>query len=241
LGEHIPELRRILLRASEPRTRWMAAYYAAVGFDIDREHEQARFYAKRAFDLVEEVGDPAVVGASANLLGKLALASSDFVEAEVAYRRSLDTYVHLDGYNQVMAAQVKSNLGYALLCLERLDEGVTFCEAARRAMEQLGAHRLVHDAYQYLCYGHLLRDDVDAARRYGERGLELALEAGDRLVVKNLMFLLAEVAVRSGDRFRARRYLHELAQYYPELDISDEIIDLLMATDFTRAVNLRGS
>ncbi len=55
------------------------------------------------------------------------------------------------------------------------------------------------------------------------------------------MFLLAEVSVRSGDRFRARRYLRELAQYYPELDISEELIDVLMATDFTRAVNLRGS
>ena len=43
-----------------------------------------------------------------------------------------------------------------------------------------------------------------------------------------------------GDTFRARRYLRELAAYYPEVGVSEEIIDVFLATDLTSVVNLRG-
>ena len=46
--------------------------------------------------------------------------------------------------------------------------------------------------------------------------------------------------VRRGDTFGARRYLHELTAYYPEAGISEEIIDVFLATDLTTVVNLRG-
>jgi hypothetical protein len=59
-------------------------------------------------------------------------------------------------------------------------------------------------------------------------------------VVKNCLFLLSEVAVRRGDSFRARRYLRQLTTHYPEVGISEEIIDVFLATDLTTVVNLRG-
>jgi hypothetical protein len=46
--------------------------------------------------------------------------------------------------------------------------------------------------------------------------------------------------VRRGDSFRARRYLRELTTHYPEVGISEELIDVFLATDLTTVVNLRG-
>ena len=46
--------------------------------------------------------------------------------------------------------------------------------------------------------------------------------------------------MRRGDTFGARRYLHELTAYYPEAGVSEEIIDVFLATDLTTVVNLRG-
>ena len=46
--------------------------------------------------------------------------------------------------------------------------------------------------------------------------------------------------MRRGDTFKARRYLRELTAYYPGVGISEEIIDVFLATDLTSVVNLRG-
>ena len=55
-----------------------------------------------------------------------------------------------------------------------------------------------------------------------------------------MLFLLSETAVRRGDTFRARRYLRELAEHYPDVGVSEEIIDVFLVTDLTAVVNLRG-
>ena len=82
--------------------------------------------------------------------------------------------------------------------------------------------------------------NLDRAHECGERALDLAVDFEDDQVVKNCLFLLSETAVRRGDTFRARRYLRELTAYYPEVGISEEIIDVFLATDLTSVVNLRG-
>jgi hypothetical protein len=68
----------------------------------------------------------------------------------------------------------------------------------------------------------------------------VAIECEDQLIAKNCLFLLSEIAVRRGDTFRARRYLRELSAHYPEVGVSDEIIEVFLATDLTTVVNLRG-
>lgn len=238
--EHVPELKKILLRSRDGKTRWMAAYYTAVAYDLDADRDQAYGFARRALGVADELGEPGPTAATANLLGNLALVQSRFDEAEQAYVRALDEYEHLGGYRRLMAAQVRDNLGYTMLCTDRVREGVELCEASRDAMRSLGATHYVHQPLQDLCYGYLLEDRCDDAAIAGEEGLELALDVEDRLVVKNLLFLLAEVAVRRGDRFGARRYLHELMQWYPETGPSEEMVELLLAMDLTRVVNLRG-
>ena len=240
IGPEVAELQRVLLRSGDPKTRWMAAYYTAVAFDLEGDGERATRFSRRALDLSTSVDDPAAEAATANLLGNLALTRSRFEEAEEAYARALDRYRTLGGYHRLMAAQVEDNLGYTRICTDRVEEGIILCESARDTMRELEASHYLAQPLQDLCYGYLLDDRVDEARSHGEEGLELALAIDDRLIVKNLLFLLAEVAVREGDRFRAKRFLGELARCYPEVAPSDEIVELFLTMDLTRVVNLRG-
>ena len=239
-AEEIPKLKEILLRSSNTRNRFHAAYCTAVAYDISSEGDKAQNYADRAAALADELGDPISASRSLNLVGNLSIRASKFPEAESAFVRSLEAHRNLDGHHRMTEAQVRDNLGYVMMCTDRLDEGITLCEEARSDLERIGADHYLYETLQDLCYGHLLADDLDRAQECGEKALDLAVDFEDDQVAKNCLFLLSETAVRRGDTFRARRYLRELTAYYPEVGISEEIIDVFLATDLTSVVNLRG-
>jgi tetratricopeptide (TPR) repeat protein len=239
IGPEVPKLQEILLRSQDQRTRYMAAYYTAVAFDLDEERERAVSFANRAFELASSLNDPDTHATAANLLGNLALVISDFAEAENAYREALAVVTCTEEHHRLLVAQFKDNLGYTLMCTDRAVQGIELCEQSRDELRVLGATHYLHQPLQDLCYGYLLEDRLQEAELHGEEGLELALAIDDRLVVKNSLFLLAEASVRRGNRFRARRFLSELSQYYPDVAPSDEMIDVLLAVDLTRVVNLR--
>jgi len=239
-ADQIPKLKEILLSSNDTRNRFLAAYCTGVAYFISEDLERANSYARRATGIARELGDQTLEGRSLNLVGTLAARDSRFDEAEEAFNRCLEAHQDSDGYQRVMAAQVEDNLGYVMLCTDRLDEGIRRCEAARTILEDLGAEHYLYEVLQDLCYGYVLADDLENAFGCGTEALELAIEHEDQQIVKNCLFLLSEIAVRRGDTFGARRYLHELTAYYPEAGISEEIIDVFLATDLTTVVNLRG-
>jgi len=240
-AEQIPKLKEILLRSSDTRNRFLAAYCTGVAYFIAEDLERADSYARRATGLARELDDESLEGRSLNLVGTLAARSSRFDEAEEAFSRCLEAHQRDDGgYQRVMAAQVEDNLGYVMMCTDRLDEGIRLCEDARAVLEEVGAQHYLYEVLQDLCYGYVLSDDLESAFRCGSRALELAIEYKDQQIAKNCLFLLSEIAVRRGDTFGARRYLHELTAYYPEAGISEEFIEVFLATDLTTVVNLRG-
>lgn len=239
-AEQIPKLKEILLRSGNTRNRFHAAYCTAVAYDISGDGDKAHNYADRAATFADELGDPVSASRSLNLVGNLSIRASMFSEAESAFTRSLEAHRELDGHHRMTEAQVRDNLGYVLMCTDRLDEGITLCEEARSGLEEIGADHYLYETLQDLCYGHLLAGNLDRAQEYGEKALDLAVDFEDDQVAKNCLFLLSETAVRRGDTFKARRHLRELTTYYPEVGISEEIIDVFLATDLTSVVNLRG-
>jgi tetratricopeptide (TPR) repeat protein len=236
----VPRLKQILLSSGKPRNRFLAAYYTAVAYDLDDDLTKASSYARRAAELAAELPEPELRARSANLAGNLALREAEFEAAESCYEQAMAAHRGRDGYHRLMEAQEKDNLGYVLLCTDRISDGLSLCEEARETLDAMGDVHYLPQTLQDLCYGYLLNDNLDLAQRHGERALDLAAAAPDPLVVKNCLFLLSEVAVRRGDSFRARRYLRELTTHYPEVGISEEIIDVFLATDLTTVVNLRG-
>ena len=239
-ADQIPKLKEILLRSSDTRNRFHAAYCTAVAYDISGEGDKAQGYADRAASFASELGDPISASRSLNLVGNLSIRSSKFEEAENAFTRSLEAHRELDGHHRMTEAQVRDNLGYVMMCTDRLDEGIRLCEEARSELERIGADHYLYETLQDLCYGHLVAEHLDRAQECGEKALDLAVEFEDDQVAKNCLFLLSETAVRRGDTFKARRYLRELTAYYPEVGVNEEIIDVFLATDLTSVVNLRG-
>jgi len=239
-ADQIPRLKEILLSSKDSRNRFLAAYNTGVAYDIAGDTERAQRYARRATGLAREIDDRTLENRSLNLVGVLAARTSQFDEAEDAFVKCLEAHRNTEGYQQVMAAQIEDNLGYVMICTERLEEGLDHCEKARAIMEELGAEHYLYETLQDLCYGYLLADDLDRAEECGTRAMELAVDHSDEQIAKNCLFLLSEIAVRRGDTFGARRYLRELTAYYPEAGVSEEIIDVFLATDLTTVVNLRG-
>jgi len=230
-ADQIPKLKEILLSSGNARNRFLAAYCTGVAYELSEDLERAHSYARRAISLAREVGDRSLEHRSLNLVGKLAVRASRFDEAEDAFRRSMEAHDGADGYQRVAAALVEDNLGYVMLCTDRLDEGLQHCERARATMEKLGAKHYIYEILQDLCYGYVLADELDMAFNCGTEALELAITYSDEQIAKNCLFLLSEIAVRRG---------HELTAYYPEAGVSEEIIDVFLATDLTTVVNLRG-
>ncbi len=239
-ADQIPKLKEILLSSGDTHNRFLAAYCTGVAYYISEDLERADSYARRATKLARELGDRSLEHRSLNLVGTLAARASRFDEAEEAFRQCMKAHAGADGYQRVAAAQVEDNLGYVMLCTDRLDEGIRRCEAARAVLEEMGAEHYLYEVLQDLCYGYVLADELDMAFSCGTEALELAITYSDELIAKNCLFLLSEIAVRRGDTFGARRYLHELTAYYPEAGVSEEIIDVFLATDLTTVVNLRG-
>jgi tetratricopeptide (TPR) repeat protein len=238
--DQIPKLKEVLLRSTDGRNRFLAAYCTGVAYFVSGEFDHAQGYARRATNLARDLGDLDLEHRSLNLVGTLAAKAAVFDEAEEAFRRCLEAHGDGADFERLMAAQVEDNLGYVMLCTERLEEGLAHCERARAVMEEMDANHFLYETLQDLCYGYVLVDDLDRADECGSKALELALEFDDEQIAKNCLFLLSEIAVRRGDTFKARRYLHELTAFYPEAGVSEEIIEVFLATDLTSVVNLRG-
>jgi tetratricopeptide (TPR) repeat protein len=238
--QEIPNLKELFLRSSDHKNRWSAAYNLSDAYCAINETESARGWAERASHVASEVGDVDLRIRSLNTWGRLALQTSHFDDAEMIFNEILS---ECDGEHRLQpenANQVIDSLGYTMLCTDRLDDGIALCEQARKGFETIGADHLLYETLQDLCYGHLLADNLDRAQECGEKALDLAVDFEDDQVAKNCLFLLSETAVRRGDTFKARRYLRELTTYYPEVGVSEEIIDVFLATDLTSVVNLRG-
>ncbi|MCK5378793.1 MAG: hypothetical protein KAJ78_05280 [Acidobacteria bacterium] len=239
--EQIPRLRRLFMGTLHPRNRCTAAYNIAAAYLNLEDFDNAMEWADRSSELARDIDEPSLTAGVHNQQASLALRFSRFEEAEKGFHLALDAMESLGETLQAAnRATVLGNLGYALMCTERLEEGLNLCEQARAALDELSADNLIYENLQDLCYGYILDDQLERAHAAGERALGLAEHYDDNQVMKNCLFLLAEVAVRRGDAFRGRRYLRELAEFYPEIEMNEEIIDVFLTTDLTNVVNLRG-
>ncbi|HQR46709.1 MAG TPA: hypothetical protein PLB02_02065 [Thermoanaerobaculia bacterium] len=233
------ELKQILLRRTDPPTAFRVAYALAVAFDLRRDARKALFYARIAQRHAEELGDPAYLASTANHLGAVLLASSRFEEAEEALREALAWNAKEAGESEVWRAQAKDNLGYCLIALDRVDEGMTLVHEALEALRRRGAEAHLVYPLMDLCFAYLKTDRYLEARFFGEAALE-KLEStgptGDLSVEKNLLYLLGEACHLAGDEEEAETYFARLARHYPDFK---NLRTYLEVFDLRNVINLR--
>ncbi len=209
----VGELKTVLMRARDPFTAWMAAYYTAQVYKAEGNIPRALAYARRASELATACGQERALAASANEHGTLALLDSHFAEAAERFEQALAVEGSLDVLGRAI---VRDNLGYCLMCTGCVGEGLALSQAAAADVEALGARQYLAEIYQDLCYGSLQQGLFDEARGWGEKALALAREYEHPTVARNTLMLLADAAMDLEDEAAADGYLQALAEYYPD-------------------------
>jgi tetratricopeptide (TPR) repeat protein len=233
------ELKEILLRRTDPPTAVRAAYSLAVAFDLRRDTRKALFYARIAQRHAEEMDDPALLASTANHLGTILAASSRFEEAAESFRQALSWNTKEGGNSEVWRAQATDNLGYCLLALEQVEDGLEMVHGALETLRKNDASGFLVYPLMDLCFGYLKCDRHEEARFFGEAALEKLKENGptaDVSVEKNLLYLLGESCHLGGDEDAAEEYFGRLARHYPEFK---NLRTYLEVFDLRNVINLR--
>jgi tetratricopeptide (TPR) repeat protein len=230
----VPRLCAIVLRNRSQVNSFLAANNIARVCELKRENRKGLFYARIARERAAAIGRADWMSAATNQIANLLLADSCFEEAAGTYQEALALVPPTDSARQLTYL---ANLGYCELVLGRYAEGLESLYRCLRTARRNGWSRLEMIAHVDLCYAHLELGRLEHAERHGRRGLALAERVGESEWVKNVLYLLGEVAVLEGATGRAYAWFHELQRrYYPQ---QTHLPDFLISVDIRKLINLR--
>jgi len=230
------ELKRVLLRSASPATAVRAAHASARVYELRRDFEKALFYNRIAHRHAETLGDEVILAHCDNQSGMLLTVDSRFEEAAAVYRRALERTEGQEGVSSIFRAVWRDNLGYCLIALDRVPEGLALVHEAFEALEREQARSYTVYPLLDLCFGYLKCDRYAEARFFGESGLERVPLCGEPAVEKSFLYLLGETCHLAGDDAAARGYFDRLANLYPEFKNLRAYLEVF---DFRNVINLR--
>jgi tetratricopeptide (TPR) repeat protein len=230
------ELKRVLLRSSSPATAVRAAHASARVYELRRDFEKALFYNRIARRHAETLGDEAILAHCDNQSGMLLTVDSRFEEAAAIYRQALQRTEGRKDVSSIFRAVWRDNLGYCLIAMDRVAEGLALVHDAFETLEKEGARSYTVYPLLDLCFGYLKSDRHSEARYFGESGLERVPLIGEPAVEKSFLYLLGESCHLAGDDEAARGYFDRLANLYPEFKNLRAYLEVF---DFRNVINLR--
>lgn len=237
--EELVELKRILLRAADPATAVRAAHSLGRLYEYPgkRDLKKALFYSRIAAQHAERLGDPVIRAHCDNQAGNLLALDCRFEEAADVYRRALEGTKDATAVPRLYVESWRENLGYCLLSLDRISEGLPLIQEALAYFESIDATEHSLFALQDLCFGYVRSDRYEEARYFGEAALErLGTSPQDAALEKNLLYLVGEACQASGDLDAARQFFDRLAAHYPEFHNLRAYLEVF---DFRNVINLR--
>lgn len=232
-------LREILLRTTDPTLAFTAAYNLASSLRRQNRHERALAYAKRALEQARALGAPELLAVIRNLKGNILLSQTYPAEALSEYQQALalrEAQARHGEDTRYSRAIVLDNLGYCLLLMHRVEEGVERIRSGLALAEEVEDRRCRAECLQDLCYGLLLLERHEEAIDLGARALKEANEAGYEDIAENCHYLLGELGNRIGDSELRDHHFEHLQERHPELPF---LKDFLCAVDVTRIITLR--
>ena len=230
---HVPALRELLVRTSDPENTYLAAYTIARYYELQKEHRKGLFYAQLARDRAQSL-DENRRAESLNYIANFLVAESRFEEAIAVYEEALALQPSRDA---LRGAVIGYNLGYCKVLTGLGREGLALLYASLRSLLRRGAEIHAMRARLDLAFALLETAHPRRAGLQAARALELAERFEDSSARKNALYLLGAAAVASGDRVGARRHFERLQQgFYPDADYLPE---LLLHVDVRDLVNLK--
>ena len=230
---HVPALRELLVRSSDPENCYLASYTIACNYELQKENRKGLFYAQLARDHAASL-DENRQAASLNAIANFLVAESRFEEAIATYEAALEL---LPDRHSIRAAVIGYNLGYCRVLTARGREGLAALYTSLRFLMHRGAEGHTMKASLDLAFALLETAHARRAARHATRALVLAERLADTDAKKNALYILGAAAIATGDRVGARRHFERLQQgFYPE---ADHLPELLLHVDVRQLVNLK--
>jgi tetratricopeptide (TPR) repeat protein len=231
-GPEVHELPRVIMRRSNVRHVYLAAYALQYKYRLENDLKRALFYGQLALRTAEEAKEQSwrrivlvELGNIYELDSQIPTAIECFQEALLMSEESRDNR-DLD----LSHAYALENLGYCLLLQGKIEEGLLYVHEALEILhDPIGRA----EAYVDLCYGYVEQGDYPRARHYGEAALEIAKEPRQ---IRNSHYLLGEACYKAGDTEGASFHFEQLAKFYPQFK---NLKNLLFAIDLRSMVNLK--
>jgi tetratricopeptide (TPR) repeat protein len=229
-------LREILLRTTDHRIAFNAAYHIASSQRRQGRYDRAMSYATRALDRARAIGALDLVAAGQNLRGNILLYQNRLDDALEAYTEALRLRTAQDGDTRYSRAILLENIGYCRLLRRDYDDGIDLICSAKGLAEDVRDRRCIAECLQDLCYGYLLQGRHRRALEHGERALSEAMDAGYEDIEENCHYLLGELGSKLGDLQRRDDHFQRLQDLHPELPFLREF---LCAVDITSIITLK--
>ncbi len=231
-GPEVQALPKIVMRRRNLRHVYLAAYALTFKYRLENEVDRARFYAQLALQSAEESNETLWKILALNELGSIYDMDSKFDQAIECGTRAIALIEQLENRSEHVFtyALALENLGASKLLNNEFEEGIALVE---QSIPLSTSPLLRVEAYIDLCFGYLALENLDRARHFGQAGLELASEPRH---LRNLYYLLGEVAYKLGDIEQAEEYFDKLATFYPNFR---NLKSLLFAIDLRSMVNLK--
>jgi tetratricopeptide (TPR) repeat protein len=231
-GPEIQALAIIVMRRRNLRHVYLAAYALQFKYRQEGELQRATFYGQLALRTADEANElswkrPVLID-----LGNILELDSRIPEAVECFEQALSIEEESkDNRDRTISlAYATEHLGYCRLLQGELEEGIALIH---KALETIADPGTTAEAYLDLCYGYLSLEQLDLARSYGEKALDFAKEIRQ---IRNLHYLLGEVAYKQADTEAASFHFDELGKFYPDFR---HLKDVLFAIDLRAMVNLK--
>ena len=229
-------LREILMRSADDRTAFSAAYHLASSLRKQSKFDKATVYATRALDRARALQSEELRAMAEMLVGNILLAQSYDEEALEHYRRAMAIREQQPGDTRYSRAILLENVGYCRILGGDIDDGVATIHEALELANEVEDRRCRAECLQDLCYAHLLQDDLELARTFGENALAVATAERYDDIEENCHYLLGEVCGRRGDLDARDEHFARLQDLHPELP---SLKDFLCAVDVTSIITLK--
>ncbi len=227
-------LREILMAGTCPENSFLAAYQLSRAHVRDKAYKKGLFYAQIARDRATSMSRDDWLVWSYNQLANCLMDESRFSEAAKEYRRALRLQ---PDKKSVFRAVLLVNLGYCLMMLGKMEDGLPMTFRSLRWFRSFGAKFYEIWAHLDLCYAYVELNRIGRARDHGRRALDLAEKSGDSDLRKIALYLLGETERTARDLEGAYEYFSSLQQdYYPD---SPQLVETMMLVETRKLVNLR--
>jgi len=230
-GPEVHALPRVIMRRTNPRHVYLAAYALQYKHRLENDLKRALFYGQLALRTAEDANEPSWRRIVLLELGNIYELDSQIELAIECFNESLSIVEESPLQEKELShSYALENLGYCLLLQGKIAEGLTSVhEALALLHDPIGRA----EAYIDLCYGYLESRQYEKALFYGQAGLDIAK---DPRQIRNAHYLLGEACYKSGDTDGADFHFSELAKYYPQFR---NLKNLLYAIDLRSMVNLK--